>query len=178
MIWIFEAVITALWLMLPAYIANPTAALLGGGTPIDLGRKFLDGKRILGDGKTFQGLFAGTGCGILAGMIQIAISDSFKVFPGFTFISIVCLSFGSLFGDLVKSFFKRRLGYERGKKLPIIDQLDFVAGAWLLTFIFSREWFMDNFTPQIMIIVLLITPVLHRLTNMLGYRIRVKKEPW
>ena len=44
--------IWALWIMLPAYVPNPVAALLGGGTPIDLRKNYSDGNRIFGDGKT------------------------------------------------------------------------------------------------------------------------------
>jgi CDP-2,3-bis-(O-geranylgeranyl)-sn-glycerol synthase len=60
----------------------------------------------------------------------------------------------------------------------VVDQLDFVIGAWVLTLILAPEWFMENFTPVIIIIVLIITPILHRLTNIIGYRIGAKREPW
>jgi len=42
-----------LWLIifiLPAYFANSSPVILGGGAPIDLGRKAWDKKRIFGDG--------------------------------------------------------------------------------------------------------------------------------
>ncbi len=39
-------------------------------------------------------------------------------------------------------------------------------------------WFWHNFTPLIMIIVLIITPILHRITNIIGYKIGAKREPW
>ncbi|MFA7152528.1 MAG: CDP-archaeol synthase, partial [Methanoregulaceae archaeon] len=42
--------VSALWIMLPAYVPNSVAAATGGGTPIDLGRNFSDGRRIFGDG--------------------------------------------------------------------------------------------------------------------------------
>jgi len=174
---IIAVIIKALWLMLPAYIANPTAVLFGGGTPIDFGKNFLDGKRILGDGKTFRGFFGGAACGIIVGMLQrLAPQDGIFVMPSIS--AIITLSFGALLGDIVKSFFKRRFGFERGEKLPFIDQLDFVAGAWVLTYIFDPQWFAENFTFWVIITVLVLTPVLHRATNILGYHIRVKKEPW
>jgi len=50
---IFWFIIKASWLMLPAYIANPTAGRLCGGTPIDLGKKWKDGRRILATGRLF-----------------------------------------------------------------------------------------------------------------------------
>ncbi|MBU4374864.1 MAG: CDP-2,3-bis-(O-geranylgeranyl)-sn-glycerol synthase [Euryarchaeota archaeon] len=177
MLSIIAVIIKAVWLMLPAYIANPTAVVFGGGTPIDFGKNWRDGRRILGSGKTFRGLFGGTACGVIIGLLQrqATASDIF-IIPSIT--AIITLSSGALLGDIVKSFFKRRLGFERGAKLPLIDQLDFVAGAWILTYIFDPQWFNDNFTFWIIITVLILTPVLHRLTNILGYYIKVKKEPW
>lgn len=163
--------------MLPAYIANPTAAIFGGGTPIDFGKKWHDGRRILGDGKTFRGLAWGAACGIVVGLLemQVAAGEPFVVLP----VSVViALSLGALLGDVVKSFFKRRLGFERGAGLPLIDQLDFVAGAWVLAYIVDPQWFIGNFTLPIIITVLIVTPLLHRATNIIGYHIKVKKEPW
>lgn len=172
-----EIIINAIWLMLPAYISNPMAVVFGGGTPIDLGKKWGDGRRILGDGKTIRGLFAGTICGIIAGLTQMQISPLGSL-GNFTYTAIITISFGALLGDIVKSFFKRRLGFTRGAKLLLIDQLDFVAGAWILTYAFDPQWFIMNFTPQIIITVLILTPIFHRLTNIFGYYIKLKKEPW
>ncbi len=174
---VIEVVIKALWLMLPAYIANPTAALFGGGTPIDFGKKWHDGHRILGDGKTFRGLVGGAVCGIVIGILEMQVSagEPFVMPP----VSVViALSFGALLGDIVKSFFKRRLGFKRGVGLPLIDQLDFVAGAWVLAYIVDPQWFIGNFKLPIIITVLIVTPILHRATNIIGYHIKVKKEPW
>ncbi|WP_394336516.1 CDP-2,3-bis-(O-geranylgeranyl)-sn-glycerol synthase [Candidatus Methanoperedens sp. BLZ2] len=165
--------------MLPAYMANPTAVVFGGGTPIDLGKNWKDGRRIFGDGKTFRGLIGGTICGVITGLIQMQVTPLHNL-GTFTYISIFTLSFGALLGDMTKSFFKRRLGYERGAKFPIVDQLDFVAGAWILTYAFDPVWFSDNFLaePWIMVTVVFFTPLLHRLTNIIGYYARLKKEPW
>jgi len=66
-----DLLILAMWLMMPAYIANPAAALLGGGRPIDMGKNFTDNKRILGDGKTVRGFILGSLCGAIVGAIQI-----------------------------------------------------------------------------------------------------------
>lgn len=177
MLEIFVILIKAVWLMLPAYIANPTAVVFGGGAPIDFGKKWMDGRRILGDGKTFYGLIGGTACGIVVGLVQMNVPSQWSL-GSFTLTTIITLSFGALLGDMVKSFFKRRAGFERGAELPVIDQLDFVAGAWVLTYIFDPQWFLNNFTFWIIITVLILTPLLHRLTNIIGYYIKLKKEPW
>jgi CDP-2,3-bis-(O-geranylgeranyl)-sn-glycerol synthase len=176
---IIGLIIKATWLMLPAYLANPTAVVFGGGTPIDFKKNWLDGRRMFGDGKTFRGLIGGTLCGIIIGLIQMQLT-SLTYLGTFTLISISTLSFGALIGDIIKSFFKRRLGYERGAKFPLVDQLDFVAGAWILTYVFDPTWFSDNFlsAPWIMVTVVVFTPLLHRLTNIIGYYIKLKKEPW
>ena len=105
--------------MLPAYLPNPIAALVGGGTPIDLGRNFSDGKRVFGDGKTFRGLIIGIFAGIGIGLAQIWVSGVYgwESLPEQTYMSITLLATGALLGDLCKSFFKRRLGKERGAEM-------------------------------------------------------------
>lgn len=178
--YLLKIIVQAVWLMLPAYIANPTAVVFGGGKPIDFGKNWKDGRRILGDGKTFRGLIGGTACGVIIGLLQrqVTFAGDTLVIPSMT--AIITLSLGALLGDAVKSFFKRRLGYARGEKLPLIDQLDFVAGAWVLTYAFDPRWFTENFlsSPWIIITIVILTPLLHRLTNIFGYRIKLKKEPW
>jgi CDP-2,3-bis-(O-geranylgeranyl)-sn-glycerol synthase len=175
--------------MLPAYLPNSFAAVFGGGKPIDGGRTLKDGRRILGEGKTYRGLFSGIFFGFLAGSIQIWLNSSgFEILgiemPAFgpnypnALKVVFALACGSLFGDMFKSFFKRRMGMKRGASLPLVDQLDFVIGAWVFTYLIAPEWFMSNFTPQILITVLIISPVLHLTTNIIGYFTGIKKEPW
>jgi len=186
---LIEVLVVAIWLMLPAYIANSSAALLGGGSPIDGGLTMHDGRRVLGEGKTYRGLVFGTGCGVAVGIAQMVIraplDDTLPdvAIPAFGYgwdgVPIVfTLSFGALLGDVVASFFKRRAGLGRGSPLPIIDQLDFVAGAWVLTVIFAHSWFFQQFTPRVMLAVILITPLLHVVANVLGYLIGKKQVPW
>lgn len=175
--------------MLPAYLSNPFAAVFGGGKPIDWGKTYKDGRRILGDGKTYRGLFSGIFCGFIAGCVEIWLSSrGFEVMgikmPAFgpdyksALIVVLALASGALFGDMFKSFFKRRMGLKRGASLPLVDQLDFVVGAWVFTYLIAPEWFVSNFTHGIMLTVIIITPLLHLATNIIGYFIGVKKEPW
>ena len=65
---ILTAALAGLWFFIPAYIANPSAALFGGGKPVDGGRVWGDGRRMLGDGKTWRGTLGGGVCGFVAGM--------------------------------------------------------------------------------------------------------------
>ena len=69
-------VLVSIWLMLPAYLANTIASIVGGGPPIDGGRNWTlmwgcDGQRILGDGNTWNGLIGGTVGGLLVGHLQM-----------------------------------------------------------------------------------------------------------
>lgn len=70
------AILHALWLFLPVYVANMspvfTAKIVPGwSTPIDGGRMHRDGQRVLGDGKTWRGLVGG---GVAAGLTAIAVA--------------------------------------------------------------------------------------------------------
>src|SRR5574342_1096391 len=62
----------ALWLMLPAYAANPSAQLTGGGLPIDFGKTARDGKPLLGPGKTWRGFLGGVLGAMFVGSLQVA----------------------------------------------------------------------------------------------------------
>ncbi|HOO53358.1 MAG TPA: CDP-2,3-bis-(O-geranylgeranyl)-sn-glycerol synthase [Methanothrix sp.] len=177
--------IIAIWLMLPAYLPNNFAVLFGGGRPLDFGITFPDGRRVLGDGKTFRGTIAGVLGGVGTGLVLDFVASSRPDLglpdfgSGYDLIPVlVGLSLGAMAGDVVASFFKRRMGMKRGASLFLVDQLDFVAGSWALTLLLAPSWFSENFTLEIIFIVLIITPVLHRATNIIGYWIKAKKEPW
>jgi len=177
--WIFSAV-AALWVMLPAYVPNSAAAVFGGGTPIDLGRKFSDGRRIFGDGKTYRGFFGGVLSGVAVGLIEILATFTFglDMFPRHTILSVFLLATGALLGDLVKSFFKRRLGKARGESWLIADQYDLVVGSLLLVLLVYPGWVVENITLPILVWIILLTPLLHRVVNIIGYYIGVKEVPW
>ncbi|PKL68337.1 MAG: hypothetical protein CVV30_10465 [Methanomicrobiales archaeon HGW-Methanomicrobiales-1] len=172
--------LSAVWIMLPAYIPNPIAALLGGGTPVDFGRNYSDGRRIFGDGKTFRGLFFGVLAGIITGLLLMWLSATYPLtfLPQHTLASISLLALGALLGDLGKSFLKRRMGKVRGEKWPVADQLDLVAGAFILMLLFDPGWLFAYITLPILIIILILTIILHRAVNIIGYIMGVKEVPW
>ena len=173
-------VLAACWIMLPAYLPNPVAALTGGGTPIDFGRCLPDGRRVLGDGKTYRGFVCGVLAGIAVGLVQIALVNHFgwDILPRHTLTSICLLSLGALLGDMGKSLIKRRLGKDRGAKWPIADQYDLVVGAFLLVLIFDPAWLFTNVTLPVLVIIIILTPILHRAVNIIGYIGGVKEVPW
>ena len=177
--WIFS-LLAALWIMIPAYVPNSAAAALGGGTPIDFGKVCSDGRRVFGDGKTYRGFFGGVLCGILAGLVEIWAWFTFSLtaLPYQTFISITLPATGALLGDLVKSYLKRRLGKERGESWFLADQYDLVVGSFLLILLVYPQWLFGNITLPIAIWIIIMTPLLHRVVNIIGYYIGVKEVPW
>ena len=64
---VLECIFVVLLIMAPAYLANTIAVLTGGRYPIDQGKLYSDGNRILGDGKTWSGLIGGTIGGMVVG---------------------------------------------------------------------------------------------------------------
>jgi CDP-2,3-bis-(O-geranylgeranyl)-sn-glycerol synthase len=185
-----ETALAGLWLMLPALIPNAAAVLLGGGPPMDFGRTW-KGKRILGDGKTWRGFFGGALTGVAIGLLQILAASrlephyqqifGFGSWPG-SLYAVLALGFGSMIGDSVGSFFKRRLGVERGAKAPVLDQYNFVIGAAVFVLIVRPGWFLDHYIKGNgllgLLLLLIVVPLLHRGINIIGYKLGKKNVPW
>jgi len=176
------ALLTALWAMLPAYVPNNAAVLAGGGTPIDAGRTW-HGKRLLGDGKTWRGTAVGVSAGALLAVgldwLAPAASDALGVsLPGFPLPIVFALPAGAMLGDVLASFLKRRTGRDRGAAFPLLDQLDFVVAALALAALAAPTWFGEVFTLPVLAVVLVVTPVLHVVTNGIAYLLGLKEEPW
>jgi CDP-2,3-bis-(O-geranylgeranyl)-sn-glycerol synthase len=167
----------AFWIMIPAYLPNSAAAVFGGGRPIDGGRNWRDGRRMLGDGKTWRGFFGGVLSGTCIGMIQV-VAEPYIGLSLLTPSVVVCLAVGALLGDMVKSFAKRRLNKTRGEEWLIADQYDLVFGAFALLLLFNYAWVIATITPLILVWIIILTPLLHRGANIIGYLIGVKDVPW
>jgi len=134
---------------------------------MDFGRRFSDGKPIFGRNKTFRGFFAGLAIGTAVGLVESSLF-------GYPFVFGLILSLGALFGDLAGAFMKRRLGLSPGDLLPIIDQIDFIIGAVLFSFVFLYTLL----SLELIVAVLILTPPIHLLTNFLAYKSGFKSNPW
>jgi len=185
------------WIILPAYVANAAAVLVGGGRPIDFGKKWKDGSRVLGDGKTWRGLLAGAFVGIIVGF-GLAVAGKFLANGDFAFIGlsdfggfpieipiVSSICFGALMGDIVESFFKRRVGRKRGEDWIPFDQIDFILGVLFFSFLMagflqligatSGNWFFDNFAVWHVLFLLVVTPFFHLLANFIHKKIKAEK---
>jgi CDP-2,3-bis-(O-geranylgeranyl)-sn-glycerol synthase len=175
----------AIILFTPAFIANPGAVITGGHFIIDRGKTYR-GKRILGDGKSWSGFIGGSLIGILSGVIIYYIVLALKIpYPDYgnnlsaAVLVLIPMSFGSLLGDILGSFIKRRTGMKRGAKGSILDQWPFVIVSFLSVFIFARSFFMEFYGDLIPVaVILIITPPIHRGVNVLAYKFKMKDVPW
>lgn len=214
----WESILHALWIFLPAYVANMSPVLVaklvpGWKAPIDGGRMGKDGKRILGPGKTWRGLVGGTILGgVTAGLVAVGAfhwdlmagwdygayaydpaspigerGDNAKLqesHPALIVLFGAFVGLMALVGDAVKSYFKRRIGKDRGRPWFPFDQLDFVVFGLLAMAIASplladgwvKAALLDDWVVLATLVIL--TPLLHFLVNVLGYVLKLKEVPW
>jgi CDP-2,3-bis-(O-geranylgeranyl)-sn-glycerol synthase len=146
----------AIWYILPTYFANMAPVVFGGGSPIDRGRNWIDGRRILGDHKTFRGLISGIIVGTTIGIIQLR--------P----IQGVLLSTGAMVGDLIGSFIKRRLDIPPGGNAVLLDHEGFLVFSILFCF-----WY-EPISIKQTIFLIIITPILYEITNFIARKLNLK----
>ncbi|MEM0116722.1 MAG: CDP-2,3-bis-(O-geranylgeranyl)-sn-glycerol synthase [Thermoplasmata archaeon] len=184
---IIEQIINVLWFTLPSYVANPGAVIFKGKTPLDFNKNFLDGRRILGKGKTWRGFFGGALTGIFIGLVEIIISFlipnnyliKFSNSITDSIFIVIILSFGSMLGDSVGSFIKRRLKIESGSNVLILDQYPFIIISLFLIYIFYQsQFFKIVWNPVAIITLIIYTPLIHRFVNIIGYKLGKKEVPW
>ncbi len=177
---IFNLCIVGLYFLQPAYLSNSSAVIFGGGTPLDFGYKTKSGKDLIGKGCTWRGLIVGTIIGGITGLIQGIITPSIVGYFGGSLPLIdyggaingliigLLLGCGALLGDAVGSFIKRRLNVKQGKPAPILDQIDFAIGSLLLSSI------MIKLDLKVIITILILSIILHVLTNITAYLVGIK----
>ncbi|MGQ9513462.1 MAG: CDP-2,3-bis-(O-geranylgeranyl)-sn-glycerol synthase [Thermoproteota archaeon] len=151
---------TGVYRFLPAYLANASALVFGGGRAVDGNRLFLDGKPLLGSHKTVRGSVAGIIAGLLVGIAQGDATLGFL------------MGVGSVFGDMVGAFIKRRLSMPPGTPFPGLDQFDFIVGAYAVS-----SPILHLSSTSIMLI-LICTPAIHIVANYLSCAMGIKKIPW
>lgn len=188
-----EVVLQILFLLVVGGVANMTPVLVKRwnifNRPLDAGVKFR-GKRLLGDGKTVRGFVMGSlASGFAVGfyfffnllLFGYTQSDGQKVNDAYSAfqLAIIGFSFGcylgalTLLGDLIKSFFKRQIGIERGQTWFPFDQIDWILGllfgVWTLGSILTWNWW-----------YLLMIPIgltLHIIIKYIGHQLKLDDKP-
>ena len=99
------------------------------------------------------------------------------------FILGTFLGFACLLGDSTGSFVKRRRGLKRegviSSKAPLLDTLPFAIMVFLWGQLFlGNSLLSSNDLILPMLVLVLVTPVLHRSFNLIGYAIGWKDVPY
>ena len=123
----------SVYLLIPAYFANmapPLAKKLGWleflNVSVDKGRVFSDKRPLFGKNKTYRGFVVGIIGGIIGAYLQMfllrvpffnSITLNTELYSSHITVIIIgmLLGFGAIAGDLIKSFFKRRLSFNSGE---------------------------------------------------------------
>lgn len=169
------------YLMLPAYFANMAPVMARKINlfvfPVDF-NKAIGNSPIFGKHKTFRGFVFGIIFAVVIAYLQYLIYDIefFKNISFFSYQNWLLFGFlmglGALVGDLIKSFFKRRLGINPGDRFIPLDQIDFVIGA--LVFIVP----IFDVTLKIFLVSLLLSFVLHIIVNHAAFYLKIRNEKW
>jgi CDP-2,3-bis-(O-geranylgeranyl)-sn-glycerol synthase len=166
----------------PAYAANASPLFLSGLLkklhPLDLNKKFFDGQRILGDGKTIEGTAFGFLVGIIYFSIFLFVDKSLNILHLYhSYLEGLLIVSGAMIGDIIGSFVKRRLKMKQGDMLPVFDQVGFVIFAYVFyLFVFPPPL---NLPPMGFIVyVSLITFFVHILTNLAAFKFGIKYVPY
>jgi CDP-2,3-bis-(O-geranylgeranyl)-sn-glycerol synthase len=170
-----------MYLLLPGLVANMAPVFFKKvnflNYPLDFNKKWR-GKPLLGNHKTFRGFFFGILLAILIVLLQKFLFTNIVFFKNISLINYseenfvligFILGFGALFGDAVKSFFKRRTSIKPGSSWIPWDQLDFIIGE----LVFLCLIFIPPLAPTL--IILLVVPLLHILFNHLGFYLGLSK---
>lgn len=179
-----DLVLDIAWLVLPGGFANmaPVFArrlLPSWTTPVDGGRSW-GGARIFGDHKTFRGLVSGTLVGMVVFMAQQALYARFEPLRAVSRMDYAAASWtwgaamglGALTGDLIKSFFKRRVGREPGQPWFPFDQLDWMAGTLLVA------WPATRFDAPFAALALTLAVAISLIVKFVGFRLGVEDRPF
>ncbi|MFC1616304.1 CDP-archaeol synthase [Patescibacteria group bacterium] len=170
-------ILSALYLILPSYLANMCPVIFG---KTKLPFAISISEKHLGKNKTWRGVYTAYFGALLILFIQsqlhkngIATDYSLLSYSEIN-IFLYALSFGlgTIIGDSIKSFFKRRIGIKPGGPWIPFDQIDFILGTYVFLLpLYIMPW-------QTLLTLLLITPLLHLLANITGYLIGLKKVWW
>lgn len=171
---VIELILKSLYFFLPAYFAN-MAPILFKWLPI-LDKPIWEKK--LGKNKTWRGLSAAIIVGGVVFWIQkFAYQQGFQNlaiidYADFTPLLGFLMGAGAIIGDAVKSYKKRKKSIKPGERWLFWDQLDFVFGALALGFFV--------YVPQAEVILVLVvaSPVLHIAANHIGYWLGIRKVKW
>lgn len=172
-----DLIISSLYFAVPAYIANMCPVIFG---KLKFPFGYVINAKFFGDHKTYRGFYGGYIGALLVLTLQwyLAKNNILNFYSLLNYqeinVFLYALPFGlgAITGDLIKSFFKRRIGIKPGRPWVPFDQMDFIFGAYIFLIPFYiLPW-------QNLLTLLIITPILHLLANITAYILGIKKVWW
>jgi len=171
-------IVRAIGFFAHAMIANATPLItrrfiFKNVRPLDLGKTFIDGKRVLGDNKSIEGFLSGVLAGFAVGVAYALYFNNVS----WAYYGLIS-GLGAMIGDVFNSFLKRRLNIKPGGPFIPLDQTSFLLCAYALVKISSADSIVGyTLTTYDLLIGVLIALVLHPLTNYVAYLLKIKKTP-
>lgn len=177
----FFFILKCFYLLLPAAFANMAPGnfcwLKVMKQPVDFKKK-IAGKRILGNNKTWHGVVFGIISAIIIAFLQSYLYH-YSFFEKVSFLDYsnplmigLLLGTGAILGDLVESFFKRRLNLKPGQPLILLDQTDWVMGS----FIFMLFFYVPDFNTVLVSLILFF--ILHMIVKRLAFIVGTDSSKW
>ncbi|MDP6703815.1 MAG: CDP-archaeol synthase, partial [Candidatus Thalassarchaeaceae archaeon] len=88
-----------------------------------------------------------------------------------------------MLGDTAGSFVKRRRGLKRegdeSSEAPLLDTVPFAIAIFIVAFVlFDGQIFTHEQLREEIVALLILTPIIHRSFNRLGYRLGLKSVPF
>ncbi len=164
-------ILKILWIFLPGAFANMAPLIFQRinflNIPIN--------KKLFGENKTYRGLFFEIVLSIMIAFLQRLSGALFRSIEIINYNEInififgLFMGLGALMGDLLKSLIKRKLNIAPGKSFPIFDQIDWIIGVIIVL------RFYINITIDFIVISILLLGTLHFLTNIVSYKLRIRK---
>ncbi|TNF38780.1 MAG: CDP-archaeol synthase [Gammaproteobacteria bacterium] len=129
--------------------------------PVDMGLVFLDGKRVLGDSKTWRGLISAI---VVTALVSILLDYDMQLGA--------LLAGYAMLGDLLSSFIKRRLGMPASSMAPFLDQVpESLLPAWLL----QDDFDLDAWSVVVLVCLFV---VLELLLSRILYQWGIRRKPY
>lgn len=175
---ILEFFIECIWFMLPAYVSIIVPVF---ARKINFLNKPIN-EKLFGKNKTYRGFFFGILFSIIVAYIQMKLYINYFLIRAISiifydriniFLFGFIMGFFSLFGDLVKSYFKRRLRIKEGKEWIPFDNLDYVIGCMSFVLILFYKNFI-NFDIVYFLGIVVISSLLHYFFVKLSYKLKIR----
>lgn len=129
--------------------------------PVDARARFMDGRRLLGDSKTWRG--------VIAAVITTAICSALF---NQGLVTGVVVGLLAMIGDALSSFSKRRLGLRTSAMAIGLDQ---IPESLLPLFYLHYHWQLDW---QRICLLVLIFIILELLLSRILFRLHIRKRPY